>query len=85
MVIPLLQISWFIIQLIRGYQLVISPLLGSNCRFNPTCSHYGIEVIYQFGILRGSWLILKRILKCHPLNPGGEDPIPTKFFGNREH
>ncbi len=64
--------------LIRGYQLAISPLLGPRCRFNPTCSNYGIEALRRFGMLKGSWLTAKRILKCHPLHAGGDDPVPPK-------
>ncbi|WP_395479923.1 membrane protein insertion efficiency factor YidD [Candidatus Curculioniphilus buchneri] len=76
---PLLSLaSILLIKLIRFYQLVINPFLGSHCRFQPTCSQYSIQAMYRFGILKGSWLILKRILKCHPLNQGGEDPVPTK-------
>ncbi|REL28746.1 membrane protein insertion efficiency factor YidD [Thalassotalea euphylliae] len=64
------------IGLIKLYQKFISPLLGNNCRFQPTCSSYAIEAINRFGAVKGSWLALKRILKCHPLNAGGEDPVP---------
>lgn len=66
-----------VISLIRGYQRFISPLLGSNCRFNPTCSSYAIEAVNRFGVIKGTWLAVKRILKCHPLNAGGDDPVPT--------
>jgi putative membrane protein insertion efficiency factor len=61
---------------IRSYQRFISPMLGSNCRFNPTCSCYATEAINRFGVMKGSWLASKRILKCHPLNEGGDDPVP---------
>jgi len=61
---------------IKGYQKWISPLLGNNCRFNPTCSHYAIDAINYHGVIKGGWLAAKRILKCHPLNAGGEDPVP---------
>ncbi|EDU61529.1 conserved hypothetical protein YidD [Providencia stuartii ATCC 25827] len=64
--------------MIRGYQLAISPLLGPRCRFNPTCSNYGIEALRRFGMLKGSWLTAKRVLKCHPLHAGGDDPVPPK-------
>jgi uncharacterized protein len=65
-----------ILALIRFYQRFISPLLGSNCRFYPTCSHYTYDAIAKFGVLQGSWLGLKRIIRCHPWNPGGYDPVP---------
>ncbi|MFB9830582.1 membrane protein insertion efficiency factor YidD [Lederbergia wuyishanensis] len=63
---------------IRFYQKVISPLKPPTCRFYPTCSHYGIEAIQRFGALRGGFLTIKRILKCHPFHPGGIDPVPEK-------
>ncbi|TKB51892.1 membrane protein insertion efficiency factor YidD [Ferrimonas aestuarii] len=65
-----------LIGLIRLYQKWISPLLGPNCRFQPTCSHYAIEAIKVHGCFKGSWLALRRIVKCHPLHPGGRDPVP---------
>ncbi|HBY85231.1 MAG TPA: membrane protein insertion efficiency factor YidD [Colwellia sp.] len=61
---------------IKGYQRFISPLLGSNCRFTPSCSVYASEAISRFGVIKGGWLASKRILKCHPLNDGGDDPVP---------
>lgn len=64
--------------LIRGYQYLISPLLGSNCRFYPSCSAYTLEAIETHGILRGGWLGLRRILRCHPLSDGGIDPVPPR-------
>ena len=64
--------------LIKGYRLVISPLFPPACRFHPTCSQYAIEAIETFGIVQGSWLAIKRILRCHPYHPGGYDPIPPK-------
>ncbi|MDU8925282.1 membrane protein insertion efficiency factor YidD [Pasteurellaceae bacterium LIM206] len=73
-----------LIKLIRGYQLVISPLIGPRCRFVPTCSCYGIEALKTHGALKGSWLTVKRILKCHPLNKGGFDPVPPKINHNPE-
>ena len=63
---------------IKGYQRLVSPLLGVNCRFQPTCSTYAIEAVNRFGVIKGSWLASKRILRCHPLNDGGDDPVPTK-------
>ena len=65
------------IALIRLYQWTISPLLGRNCRFHPSCSQYALEAIERFGILRGSWLAVTRIGRCHPWHPGGYDPVPT--------
>jgi len=65
-----------LIGLIRGYQLIISPLMGANCRFHPTCSQYMIEAITRFGTIRGFWLGLRRLSRCHPWHEGGLDPIP---------
>lgn len=66
------------IALIRGYQKFISPLTPPSCRFYPTCSQYGIEAVKTHGALKGGWLTLKRILRCHPFHPGGVDPVPEK-------
>ena len=66
------------LMLVRGYQRVLSPLLGPHCRFHPTCSHYAITAIERFGAVKGAWLASKRILKCHPLHKGGDDPVPDK-------
>ena len=62
--------------LIRLYQLAVSPLLGANCRFYPSCSSYALQAIERFGCLRGGWLSLKRIGRCHPWHPGGVDLVP---------
>ncbi len=63
--------------LIRAYQLLLSPLLPPNsCRFEPSCSHYGLEAIKAHGALAGSWLTLRRILRCHPWGGSGYDPVP---------
>ncbi|MFD2446522.1 membrane protein insertion efficiency factor YidD [Bacillus sp. CGMCC 1.16607] len=67
------------ISLIRFYQIVLSPLKPPTCRFYPTCSHYGLESIKRFGPLRGGWLTVKRIVKCHPFHPGGLDPVPDEW------
>jgi putative membrane protein insertion efficiency factor len=63
--------------LIRAYQLAISPLLGPRCRFYPSCSQYALEAVMRYGALRGSWLALRRLLRCHPFHPGGYDPVPV--------
>lgn len=60
---------------IRGYRLVVSPFLGPACRFDPTCSRYAMEAIDRYGVGRGGALALRRLLKCHPFHPGGEDPV----------
>ncbi|MEO2116764.1 MAG: membrane protein insertion efficiency factor YidD [bacterium] len=70
--------SLFFVTLIKGYQTILSPLLGSNCRYEPTCSQYAIDVIKEWGSLKGSVLALKRILRCHPWSESGYDPIPRK-------
>lgn len=63
--------------LIRIYQKVVSPALPANtCRFYPSCSHYGYQAIYRYGVIRGSWMAIKRILRCNPFNSGGFDPVP---------
>jgi len=67
---------WLMYLIIRFYQLFISPLLGPRCRFYPSCSSYTIEALQTHGILKGSWLAIKRISRCHPGNPGGVDPVP---------
>lgn len=65
-----------LIKLIRGYQVGISPLLPPSCRYTPTCSHYGIEALSKYGLIKGCWLTLRRILRCHPWAKGGYDPVP---------
>ena len=65
-----------LILFVRAYQLVLSPLLGGQCRYYPTCSAYAIEAIERHGGLRGTWLAARRIGRCHPFRPGGFDPVP---------
>ncbi len=67
-----------LVLLVRGYQLLFSPMLGQNCRFHPTCSQYAIEALKTHGALKGSWLTLRRLLRCQPLHPGGYDPVPPR-------
>jgi uncharacterized protein len=62
--------------LIRAYQLAISPLLGARCRFYPSCSQYALEAVERHGSLRGGWLAIRRLARCHPFHPGGYDPLP---------
>lgn len=63
---------------IRAYQLLLSPMLGPNCRFEPTCSCYALGALEEHGALRGSWLALKRVARCHPYGGAGFDPVPRK-------
>jgi putative membrane protein insertion efficiency factor len=67
---------------LRGYQLLVSPMLGQNCRFYPSCSSYAIEALEVHGAARGGWLALRRVCRCHPWNAGGVDPVPP---GGHEH
>lgn len=68
-------ISW----LLKAYRLVISPLYGQVCRYYPTCSAYALEAVERHGALRGTWLALRRLARCHPWTPGGYDPVPTVY------
>ena len=67
-----------LIFLIRCYQRVLSPFIGNQCRFHPTCSRYAVEALQKHGALRGSWLAARRVTRCHPLNAGGIDPVPDR-------
>lgn len=63
--------------LVRGYQMTFSKTIPQNtCRFYPTCSHYGYQAIYKYGVIKGGWLATYRVLRCNPFNPGGIDPVP---------
>jgi putative membrane protein insertion efficiency factor len=72
------MIKQFFILIIRFYQVAISPLLGSRCRYLPTCSTYTLEAIQEWGVAKGLWLGLKRISRCHPFGGHGYDPVPKK-------
>lgn len=65
-----------LILLIGGYRVAISPFLGPGCRFEPSCSSFAMEAVSKHGALRGGWLAMRRVLRCHPLHPGGLDPVP---------
>ncbi len=67
-----------VILAIRAYQLVMSPMLVQSCRFYPSCSQYAVTALRRFGLFRGSWLAARRLLRCHPWNPGGVDHVPTR-------
>lgn len=71
--------------LIRAYQLLISPLTPPTCRFYPSCSSYALTAVRRFGPVRGLWLAARRLLRCHPWNPGGVDHVPQRAQGPRPH
>jgi len=77
-------LAWPLIQLVRLYRVAISPWLGANCRFDPTCSSYAIEALQRHGILKGGWLAMRRIGRCHPWGGSGYDPVPGAAEDNDE-
>lgn len=76
-------IASILIGIVRFYQLAISPLYPATCRYTPTCSQYMIEAIREHGVLKGAWMGLKRIGKCHPWGGSGYDPVPKKENKNK--
>lgn len=68
--------SLLLVLLVRAYQLLVSPLLGPRCRFYPSCSAYAVQALRVHGALRGTWLAVRRVARCHPWNPGGVDQVP---------
>lgn len=72
------QAGWWVQGFIRGYQLLLSPILGRRCRYLPTCSEYASDAVGEWGALRGTWLAAKRVGRCHPWHEGGFDPVPSR-------
>ncbi|MGD8829337.1 MAG: membrane protein insertion efficiency factor YidD [Pseudomonadales bacterium] len=68
----------FVRSLIRAYQLLLSPWIGNQCRFHPSCSNYALEAVERFGAMKGGWLAVRRLGRCHPFHPGGFDPVPPR-------
>jgi putative membrane protein insertion efficiency factor len=73
--------AWLLVALISGYRRFVSPLLAPRCRFAPSCSAYALEAVREHGALRGTWLAIRRVGRCHPFNPGGFDPVPPALHG----
>jgi putative membrane protein insertion efficiency factor len=67
--------SRLLISLIQGYRWIISPIFPPSCRFTPTCSQYAMDAVARYGVIRGTWMGLRRLLRCHPFHPGGHDPV----------
>lgn len=70
--------KFLLITLIKAYRIFLSPLFLPSCRFQPTCSQYALDAVERFGAIKGGWMSLKRILRCHPFHPGGYDPVPHR-------
>lgn len=73
-----------LIAFVRLYQCTLAHVLGGHCRFNPTCSNYALDALRTHGAVRGCWLTLRRILRCHPWGPTGDDPVPPRHAAPRE-
>ena len=78
-------LAYLMLALVHFYRYVISPSIGPRCRFYPTCSTYALEAIKIHGAVKGGWLALKRILRCHPFSQGGDDPVPPKCDCGKKH
>jgi len=74
-----------VIFIIRIYQYIISPYLAPGCRYTPSCSHYSMEAVERFGVVKGSWLAIRRIARCHPWHEGGFDPVPHATHCHKDH
>jgi putative membrane protein insertion efficiency factor len=74
-------LAWLLMLPIKAYRIVLSPMLGPTCRFVPSCSTYALQALRVHGALRGSWLTVRRIGRCHPFHPGGYDPVPPPKTG----
>ncbi|MFI4872320.1 MAG: membrane protein insertion efficiency factor YidD [Phycisphaerales bacterium JB061] len=72
------MLAWPLILLVRAYQATLSPFLGGQCRYHPTCSHYSIQALKEYGAIRGTVLTVRRIARCHPFARGGYDPVPAR-------
>ena len=82
------MIRWVLITLVKGYRLLLSPWLGSACRFEPTCSAYSLQALEQHGAAAGSYLTLARLVRCHPWCDGSHDPVPLekpRLFAHLRH
>ena len=75
--------KYLIIAFLKAYRMFISPLYGQVCRFYPSCSAYALEAVERHGAVRGSWLAMRRLIRCHPWNPGGYDPVPPTDVDRR--
>jgi putative membrane protein insertion efficiency factor len=73
-------VGWALIGLLNAYRKFVSPMLGANCRFYPSCSAYALESVQLHGALKGSWLAVRRLSRCHPFHAGGIDPVPGSVF-----